>query len=70
MNRTETKILESPLKLYSNLKFLEVGTIKMKAGATVILEDTGKVHEDEQGNLRIIFRIRRNTRNYYALGGV
>ena len=34
MNRTETKTLESPLKLYSNLKFLEIGSIKMKAGAT------------------------------------
>jgi hypothetical protein len=67
MNRTITKTLDSPLKLYSNLKFTDTGTIKLKAGATVILEDTGKVHEDEEGNQKVIFRIRRNTRNYYAL---
>ena len=67
MNQTETRTLDSPLKLYSNLKFLEVGTIKIKAGATVILEATGKVHEDEEGNQRAIFRVRRNTRNYYAI---
>ena len=67
MNRTETRTLDSPLKLYPNLKFLEVGTIKIKAGATVILEDTGKVHEDEQGSQRAIFRVSRNTRNYYAI---
>jgi hypothetical protein len=67
MNRTITRILDSPLKLYSNLKFSNTGTIKIKAGATVILEDTGKVHEDEEGNQKAIFRIRRNTRNYYAL---
>ena len=67
MNRTITKTLDSPLKLYSNLMFSDTGTIKLKAGATVILEDTGKVHEDEEGNQKAIFRIRRNTRNYYAL---
>jgi len=33
----------------------------------VVLEDTGKIHEDEEGNQKTIFRIRRNTRNYYAL---
>jgi len=67
MNRTVTKVLETPLKIYSNLKFIEGGTIKLKPGTTVTLEDTGKVHEDENGNVRSVFRIRRNTRNYYIL---
>jgi hypothetical protein len=67
MNRTVTKVLEAPLKIYSNLKFIEGGTIKLKQGTTVTLEDTGKVHEDENGISRSVFRIRRNTRNYYIL---
>jgi hypothetical protein len=68
MNKTITKVLESPLRLYSSLTFVESGSIRIKEGATVILEDTGKVHEDAEGNLKTIFRIRRNTRNYYTLG--
>ena len=39
----------------------------MKAGNTVTLEETGKVYTDETGAERKIFRIRKNTRNYYVL---
>lgn len=67
MNRKITKTLESPLKIYANLKFNEIGASKIKPGTLVELEDTGKIFEDENGNKRSIFRIRKKTRNYYVL---
>ena len=68
MNRAISKTLEKPLRLYSNLKFEETKATSVKAGNTVLLEETGKVHVDESGEERKVFRIRRNTRNYYVLG--
>lgn len=67
MNRKVTVTLEKSLKMYSNLKFQEKGTTNLKPGATVTLEDTGKVHVDEQGKETKVFRLKKNTRNYYTL---
>ena len=67
MNRAISKTLEKPLRLYSNLKFDETKATSMKAGNTVTLEETGKMYTDETGAERKIFRIRKNTRNYYVL---
>lgn len=67
MNRSISKTLEKPMKLYSNLKFDETKVASLKAGNTVVLEETGKVHVDGSGIERKIFRIRKNTRNYYVL---
>jgi hypothetical protein len=54
--------------LYSNLKFEKGKAATLKAGNTVILEETGKIHIDESGMERKVFRIRKKTRNYYVLG--
>ncbi len=67
MNRTITITLEKNLKLYSSLKFLEKGITNLKPGTTVVLEETGKVHADEEGKTYKVFRLRRDTRNYYTL---
>lgn len=67
MNRKVTMTLEKNLKMYSNLKFAEKGVTVLKPGTTVTLEDTGKVHPDEEGNERKVFRLKKNTRNYYTL---
>jgi membrane peptidoglycan carboxypeptidase len=67
MNRSISKTLEKPMKLYSNLKFDETKVTSLKAGNIVTLEETGKVHMDEGGTERKVFRIRKNTRNYYVL---
>lgn len=67
MNRAISKTLEKPLRIYSNLKFEETKSTSIKAGSTVLLEETGKVHVDESGVERKVFRIRKNTRNYYVL---
>lgn len=66
-HNTIKKKLESPLKLYSSLKFEEKGITKIKAGVNVVLEDTGKIHVDSEGNHKRVFRLRKNTRNYYTL---
>jgi hypothetical protein len=67
MNRTITITLEKNLKLYSSLKFLEKGITNLKPGITIVLEETGKVHADEEGKACKVFRLRRDTRNYYTL---
>lgn len=67
MNRSITKTLKSPIKLYSNLKFEESKMTRLVEGNTVILEETGKVHIDTEGRERRVFRLRKNTRNYYVL---
>lgn len=67
MNRKVTMTLEKNLKLYSNLKFSENGITVLKPGTTITLEDTGKVHPDEDGQERKVFRLKKNTRNYYTL---
>lgn len=67
MNRTKTINLQKPIKLYANLKFEEKGLITLKPGVTVDLEETGKVHIDKKGKEYRIYRLRRNTRNYYIL---
>jgi len=64
---TIKKTLNGPLKLYSSLKFMEKGITKIKSGSDVVLEDTGKIHIDHDGNSHRVFRIRKNTRNYYTL---
>jgi hypothetical protein len=66
-HNTIKKTLGGPLKLYSSLKFVEKGITKIKSGTDVTLEDTGKIHLDEDGNPHKVFRIRKNTRNYYTL---
>lgn len=70
MNMSITKTLDSPLQLYSNLKFDPSKSSTLKAGVTVTLEETGKLHVDEGGFTRKVFRIRKNTRNYYVLGDI
>jgi hypothetical protein len=67
MHRKVTVTLEKSLKMYSNLNFQEKGTTNLKPGITVTLEDTGKVHLDEQGKETKVFRLKKNTRNYYTL---
>lgn len=62
---------KSPLKLYSSLKFdEEKGTSRIKPGETVVLEETGKLHQDPEGNVHKVFRLRKNKRNYYTLEGL
>jgi len=70
MNKKVTVNLDKNLKMYSNLKFVEKGVTVLKPGTTVTLEDTGKVHPDEEGNERKVFRLKKNTRNYYTLEGL
>ena len=61
----------SPLKLYSSLEFNEErGTSRIKPGLTVVLEETGKLHQDSEGNVHKVFRLRKNKRNYYTLEGL
>lgn len=67
MNREISKTIKTPLRLYSNLKFDETKVSLIKPGNTVILEETGKVHINEEGEEKKIFRFRKNTRNYYVL---
>lgn len=67
MNRTKTITLEHTIKLYANLKFEEKGLTVLRAGTTVSLEETGKVHVNEEGTEFDVYRLRRNTRNYYVL---
>lgn len=67
MNRQTTITLEKTLKLYANLKFEEKGLTHLKPGVTVLLEETGKVHIDEEGKEHNVLRLRRNTRNYYII---
>lgn len=62
---------ESQLKLYSSLKFEESkGTSAIKPGSTIFLEETGKLHQDPEGKLHKVFRLRKNRRNYYTLEGL
>ena len=62
---------KSPLKLYSSLKFDEErGISKIKPGDTILLEETGKLHQDPEGNTHKVFRLRKNKRNYYTLEGL
>jgi len=67
MNRKITVTLAEPLKLYASLKFEEKGITRLKEGATVTLEETGKVHTNEEGKDCKVLRLRKNTRNYYIL---
>lgn len=67
MNRKVTVTLEKSLKMYANLKFQDEGTTSLKPGVTVTLEDTGKVHLDAEGKEAKVFRLKKNTRNYYTL---
>ena len=67
MNRKVTVTLEKSLKMYSNLKFEEKGVTNVKPGVTLTLEDTGKIHLDDEGKERKVFRLKKNTRNYYTL---
>lgn len=66
-HNTIKKTLSGPLKLYSSLRFMEKGITRIKSGTDVTLEDTGKIHIDSEGNSHRVFRIRKNTRNYYTL---
>ena len=62
---------DEQLKLYSSLKFEEEkGTSRVKPGSTVLLEETGKLHQDPEGKLHKVFRLRKNRRNYYTLEGL
>jgi hypothetical protein len=67
MNRQVTVTNTEPMRLYSNLKFEEKGVTILKPNNTVILEETGKIHTDENGKDYNVLRIRKNTRNYYVL---
>ena len=67
MNRKITITLEQPIKLYSSLKFDEKGITSLKPGATVTLEETGKVHTNTEGKDCKVMRLRKNTRNYYTI---
>lgn len=66
MNRKVTVTLEKQLKMFSSLKFNEKGITSLKPGATITLEDTGKVHTDDEGREHKVLRLRRDTRNYYT----
>lgn len=66
MNRKVTVTLEKQLKMFSSLKFTEKGITSLKPGVTVTLEETGKVHTDEEGKEHKVLRLRRDTRNYYT----
>ena len=67
MNRKTTITVTEPVKLYANLKFEERGITRLKEGTTVVLEETGKVHTNEEGKDCKVLRLRKNTRNYYVL---
>lgn len=67
MNRKQTITLENPVKLYASLKFEEKGLTSLKAGVTVIFEETGKIHTNLEGQNCKVLRLRKNTRNYYIL---
>jgi hypothetical protein len=67
MNRSISKTLETPTRLYSNLKFEKDKSSLIKEGVTVILEETGKIYMDEMGIEKKIFRIRKKNRNYYMV---
>jgi hypothetical protein len=66
MNRKVTITLEKVLKMFSSLKFNEKGLTSLKPGTTVTLEETGKVHVDEEGKEHKVLRLRKDTRNYYT----
>lgn len=66
MNRKVTITLERHLQMFSSLKFNQKGLTTIKAGATITLEETGKVHTDEHGVEHKILRLRKDTRNYYT----
>ncbi len=66
MNRKVTITLEKQLKMFSSLKFTEKGITSLKPGATITLEETGKVHTDEEGKEHKVLRLRKDTRNYYT----
>jgi hypothetical protein len=66
MNRKITVTLEKQLKMFSSLKFTEKGITNLKPGITVTLEETGKVHTDDEGKEHKVLRLRRDTRNYYT----
>jgi hypothetical protein len=67
MNRRITITVSEPLKLYSSLKFDEKGIARLKEGTTVTLEETGKIHTNDEGKDCRVLRLRKNTRNYYVL---
>lgn len=67
MNRTLEVTLSEPIKLYASLKFEEKGVSKLKEGETVTLEETGKIHINEEGKECKVLRLRKATRNYYLL---
>jgi hypothetical protein len=67
MNRKITITVTEPIKLYANLKFEERGVTRLKVGATAVLEETGKIHTNEEGKDCKVLRLRKNTRNYYVL---
>jgi len=66
MNRKLTVTLEKQLKMFSSLKFTEKGITSLKSGATVTLEETGKIHTDNEGKEHKVLRLRKDTRNYYT----
>lgn len=66
-NRKITITVSEPVKLYASLKFEEKGITKLKEGTTVVLEETGKVHTNDEGKDCKVLRLRKNTRNYYVL---
>jgi len=66
MNRKVTITLEKQLKMFSSLKFTEKGITSLKPGTTITLEETGKVHTDEEGKEHKVLRLRKDTRNYYT----
>ena len=67
MNRKITITATEPIKLYANLKFEERGVTRLKVGVTAVLEETGKIHTNEEGKDCKVLRLRKNTRNYYVL---
>jgi hypothetical protein len=52
--------------MFSSLKFTEKCITNLKPGITVTLEETGKVHTDDEGKEHKVLRLRRDTRNYYT----
>jgi hypothetical protein len=66
MNRKVTVTLEKQLKMFSSLKFNQKGITSMKPGSTITLEETGKIHTDEEGKEHKVLRLRKDTRNYYT----
>lgn len=66
MNRKLTITLEKQLKMFSSLKFNEKGLTNLKPGITITLEETGKIHKDDEGLEHKVLRLRKETRNYYT----